>query len=72
MTLQDRLTELRKLNGLTQPDLAKKSNVPLRSLQNYEYGARNPKVMIHLCRIADFFGISLDYLLGRTDDPTRH
>ena len=37
----------------------------------YESGKRLPDVAI-LTKLADFYNISTDYLLGRSDDPTRH
>ena len=43
-------------------------NVALRGLQNYEYGNAEPRLSI-LVRMADFYGVSIDYLAGRTDTP---
>ena len=47
---------------------AKELNVALRGLQNYEYGNAEPRLSI-LIRMADFYGVSIDYLAGRTDTP---
>ena len=39
--------------------------------QRYEYGPREPAYQ-KLIALADFFGVSIDYLVGRSDDPQRH
>lgn len=39
--------------------------------QRYEYGTTLPTVTV-LIAIADYFDVSLDYLVGRSDDPARH
>lgn len=36
-----------------------------------EKGKRSPSFEV-LCSLADYFDVSLDYLVGRSDDPTRH
>lgn len=60
----DRLRELRKKRGLTQRQMADILKITERSYQRYEGGERVPELDI-LCAIADFFGVSVDYLLGR-------
>ena len=62
----ERLTELRKEKLLSQYAIAKKIGVSPRTYQDYEYGEREPQVAIFR-RIADFYGVSLDYLVGRSD-----
>lgn len=64
----ERLFQLRKDKGLSQIALAKEIGVSSRIYQTYEYGKSEPK-MSNLVRIADVFGVSLDYLTGRTDTP---
>lgn len=64
----ERLIQLRKDNGLSQIALAKEIGVSSRVYQTYEYGKSEPG-MSKLVRIADVFGVSLDYLTGRTDTP---
>jgi methanogenic corrinoid protein MtbC1 len=61
-----RLRELRTLRKLRQKDLAAELGVAQTTVANYEQGSRFPGEKI-LQRIADFFEVSLDYLLGRTD-----
>ena len=63
----ERITQLRKKKGISQNAIAKEIGVSSRTYQDYEYGAREPQVNI-FCRIADFYGVSLDYLVGRTDE----
>lgn len=54
---------------MTQKECANSLGVTLRAWQTYEQGVSEPKQEL-LCRIADLFGVSLDYLLGRnTGEP---
>lgn len=62
----ERLIELREKNNLSQAQAAKEFSVVVRAYQRYEYGEREPRLST-LVRIADFYGVSLDYLAGRTD-----
>ena len=66
MTFGERLRELRKRNGLTQPQLAKELNLSLRTIKNYELDTNLPKSREIYERIADYFSIDINYLL--TDD----
>ena len=59
-----RLKELRKNEKLTQQELAKKIGLNHITYSNYEKGNREPPTVV-LIKIADFFGVSLDYLCGR-------
>lgn len=61
-----RLTELRNQEKLTQKELAAKLNLGRGALSLYEIGQREPDLQT-LSRMADFFQVSTDYLLGRTD-----
>ena len=62
----ERLRELRKSAGLSQSELAAKLDMAQNSLSNWERGERKPDVEV-MARIADFFEVSTDYLLGKTD-----
>lgn len=62
----DRLKELRKSQGLTQEDLATAINVSRQSIGNYENYSVYPDLDT-LVKIADFFNVSTDYLLCRTN-----
>ncbi|MCI8677135.1 MAG: helix-turn-helix domain-containing protein [Lawsonibacter sp.] len=64
----ERLVQLRKSREMSQIALAKEIGVSSRIYQEYEYGKSEPK-MSNLVSIADFFGVSIDYLSGRTDTP---
>lgn len=64
--LSNRLKSLRKSKRLTQKQLAEKINVTHVSISGYESGNRSPDTDT-LQRLADFFEVSTDYLLGRTD-----
>lgn len=66
----ERLIRLRKDKGFSQNALAKEIGVSLRTYQDYEYGVREPQVAI-FSRIADFYGVTLDYLAGRSDEPNQ-
>lgn len=63
-----RLKELREEKELLSKDFAKIMNVEPATITNWEKGNRLPKDDV-LIKIADYFDCSLDYLLGRTDDP---
>ena len=62
----DRLKSLRKNSGYTQKELGEKLNVSGRVIGYYESNERFPDKDT-LTDIADFFKVSVDYLLGRTD-----
>jgi transcriptional regulator with XRE-family HTH domain len=62
-----RLRNLRKLNGNdTQEFVANALEISRGMLSNYELGTREPDFKM-LCRIADYYNVSTDYLLGRSD-----
>ena len=65
------LKSLRISAGLTQKQLAIEIGASERGIQNYELGERKPTYEI-LIALADYFDVSLDYLVGRSDDPSRH
>lgn len=58
------LKELRKNRNMTQADLSKSLNISASSIGMWEQGRREPD-LDNLNRIADFFNVSTDYLLGR-------
>lgn len=65
--LAGRLKQCRKEKGLTQYEIAIYCGITEKTYQNYELMTREPKLSI-LIKIADVFGVSLDYLVGRTDN----
>lgn len=65
---QVRLSELRQSFNLNQEEFAKIIKVDTSTIAKYETGDRKPNYDT-LVKIADFFGVSTDYLLGRSDNP---
>jgi len=68
--LPQRLREIRTARGLTLTDLCKLTGIPFRTYQNYEGGMRDISVKA-LVKLADFYGVTTDYLLGREVDPIK-
>lgn len=66
-----RLKELRKAKGMSQVRLAMELNTTQNTISRYENGEREPGIK-ELIAIADYFNISVDYLLERTADPELH
>lgn len=62
-----RLRTIRKQRKLTQRELASKLNMSQSTIALYETGDRKPDPDT-INKIADFFDVSTDYLLGRSDD----
>lgn len=62
-----RLKELREARGITQLKLALELNMNQNTISRYESGKREAGYA-ELILIADYFGVSLDYLLERTDE----
>ena len=63
-----RLRQLRKARGITQLKMAIDLNMSQNTVSRYESGEREPGVS-ELLRIADYFHVSVDYLLERTENP---
>lgn len=66
MSLDKRLTELRKQNKLSQDALAKKIGVHPNVIGRYERGEAKPTIDV-ATKMADVFEVSVDYLVGKTD-----
>jgi len=64
-----RFKELRNEYSLTQVDVAEILDSKVRVIAYYEKGERTPP-LDKLVVLADYFNVSIDYLVGRTDDPT--
>lgn len=62
----NRIRELRERKGLRQIDVAEATGIDQKTLSNYETGKTNPDSYA-LIRLADFFEVSIDYLVGRRD-----
>lgn len=63
--------ELRKQRKWSIQDTADRLGIPKSTYAGYESGYRRPSLEA-LTAMADLFGTSLDYLMGRVDDPTFH
>lgn len=63
-----RVRRLRRRRGISQQTLADFCAVSRTTITEYEQGRYQPTVET-LCRLADFFAVSTDYLLGREEPP---
>ena len=61
----NRIRDLREDRDLRQSDLAAQTGIDQRTISNYETGKTAPD-MYALIKLADFFDVSIDYLVGRT------
>lgn len=68
MCTAERLLKLRLEKQATQSEVARQIGVHKSSVSAYEVGRRMP-TSDQLCKLADFYNTTTDYLLGRTDDP---
>lgn len=64
MSFAERLTELRTRRGLTQDELGRALGISRGAISMYESGKRFPTDEDFLRRVADFFGVTIDHLLG--------
>lgn len=62
-----RLKEIRKSSGKKQREVAESLDVKLRTYQGYEMKETEPSIK-KLIALADYFDVTLDYLMGRTDE----
>ncbi len=70
MEIGEKLKSLRKENGLTQTELAKKLNIGQTTVAAYENGTHEPQIF-SLIAYADYFGCTVDFLVGRDEDYIR-
>lgn len=64
-----RIRDIRKKCGLTLKELGERVGVGESTMSQYETGKRQPDYEV-LLRISDYFGVSVDYLLGKSDEKT--
>lgn len=69
--LPSALRRFRKNYHITQKQAALAANITERVYQSYEYGKVVPTATV-LIALADYFDVSIDYLVGRSDDPKRY
>ena len=67
-TFSETMSALRKSRGLSQRQAAGDLNISQALLSHYENGAREPGLAF-VCRACDYYGVSADYMLGRTARP---
>ena len=65
MVFKDRLKERRREVGISQAELARRTGVTARTIQNYEMGSRKPQQMEIVRKMAEALDTSIEYLLGR-------
>lgn len=66
-----RIRDLREDRDLTQREMARQLNCSQQVYSNYELGQRDIPTDI-LIKLSKFHGVSVDYILGLTDDPSPH
>ncbi|WP_304459253.1 helix-turn-helix domain-containing protein [Alicyclobacillus sendaiensis] len=69
-SFSERLSELIAARGVQKKELAKYLGISYRNLRHYETGERKPD-FDGLLKLAEFFDVSLDYLVGLSDNPER-
>lgn len=68
MQKYQRIRDLREDADLTQKQVGEAINVPQRTYAYYESEQRMVPPQV-LCALADFYNVSVDYILGRVDEP---
>lgn len=69
MSFADRLNELQDERSLERRDVFSATGISKTAYHRYVTGEREPTINA-LVALADFFNVSTDYLLGRTDNPS--
>lgn len=69
--MYQKIRDLREDNDLKQRDLAEYLNCSQRAYCNYELGNRDIPTEV-LIKLANFYNVSIDYLLGQTRNPKRN
>lgn len=69
--MYQKIRDLREDHDLKQRELAKYLNCSQRAYSNYELGQRDIPTYV-LIRLANFYQVSIDYLLGQTTNPKRN
>lgn len=69
--MYQRIRELREDHDLRQRQVADRLHCSQQVYSNYELGQRDVPTEV-LIRLADLYRVSIDYLLGQTDNPVRN
>ena len=64
----ERIKVLRSERVITQKEIAGLLNMTVNAYQKYEYGEREPEMKVFIA-LADYFDVSIDYIVGRSDSP---
>ena len=67
-SFHETLAELRRARGVSQRQVAAELGISQALLSHYENGAREPGLRF-VCRVCDYYGVTADYLLGRSESP---
>lgn len=67
-SFQERIIQLKAEKNVLQKDCAEACGISVRGYQYYEKGMKEP-TLSKLLALADFFDVSIDYLVGKTDNP---
>ena len=68
--MNEALKRIRKQKGMSQKECAAAAGISVTQYQNYEYGKSEPTASV-LFALADHFDVSIDYLVGLSDNPNR-
>ena len=68
MNIGNKIRELRKKKGITQISLQMQTGIEQSLISKFESGERTPPTET-LVLLADFYNVSIDYILYRTDNP---
>ena len=67
-TFGQRLIQIKTERKLLQKNIAENNNISLRMYRYYESDEKEPTIGVVIA-LADYFGVSIDYLTGRKDKP---
>ena len=65
--MNKKIKQLREARGLSQRDLGRMVGVNASAVNRWESGEKKPE-LVNLVRLADLFEVTLDYLMGRTEN----
>lgn len=68
MALHENLKKIREERKLTKKEVCESTGISERAYLTYEFGEREPKISV-IEKLADFYGVTTDYLLGREPAP---
>lgn len=68
MEFKDRLKMLREETGMTQKELAKAIKINNTTISDYERGDKKDPYMSTLRKLANYFDVTIDYLIGESDE----